>query len=398
MLRQRIDGDHHHLTEFRHDLHAHPELMYQEERTSAKVQEQLREVGIEFKAGLAGGTGVLAWLPATESGGATVALRADMDALPILEETGLPYASTKPGVMHACGHDGHTAILVGAVRALAAETSRRNNVLFVFQPAEEGGAGGNRLCEEGAMSGGQIGKAVDVIYGLHGWPEAPRGRMLTRNGPLMAATDEFFVKVRGRGGHAAAPHLAIDPVVITAQIITAIQSIASRNVSATDSIIFTVGAIHAGQATNVIPETVEFKGTMRTLTPETRLLGRTRFHDLVRSITEAFGATAEIDWHESYPVTRNDPWATERFRNIARSLHGGDRVHEQPTPVMGGEDFSYYGLHVPACFFFVGMGSPEGNPAPSVHTPRFDFCDDIIPDCVETMCALALSPVDRATA
>jgi len=209
----------------------------------------------------------------------------------------------------------------------------------------------------------------------------------------MAATDGIRVTIRGRGGHAAAPHTTSDSIVASAQIITAIQSIAARNVDPLDSIVFTIGSIHGGEAQNVIPESVEMRGTMRTLLPETRVLGKRRFFEVVEGIAEAMGVHAEIAWEEGYPVTANHPWATERFREIARGVLGDDRVREQPVPVMGGEDFSFYGLHVPACFFFVGMKRIGHDESPSVHTPRFDFNDAVIPDCVAVMSQLALGPV-----
>ena len=391
--KDRIQEDHAFLTEFRHDLHQHPELMFQEKRTSQCVVAALESAGIEDRAGLAGGTGVLGFLPATEPGGATVALRADMDALPIHEETGLAYASQTPGVMHACGHDGHTTILVGTVRNLCQIPDRKNNILFIFQPAEEGGAGGEKMCEDGVLDGSIFPAKVDVAYGLHGWPSASEGEILTKDGPMMAATDGFRVRVHGQGGHAAAPHTTHDPIVAMAQIITAIQSIASRSVDPLDSIVFTIAAVHGGEAQNVIPEVVELRGTMRTLLPETRILGKDRFFEIVQGIATAMGTRAEIDWYPGYPVTANDSWATDRFRQIARDVVGEDRVLEQPVAVMGGEDFSYYGLQVPATFFFVGMRRADQDEAPSVHTPRFDFNDAVIPDCVAIMSQLALDPV-----
>ncbi len=391
--RSRIAEDYEFLKEFRHDLHQHPELMFQEVRTSKCVVAALEAAGIEYQAGLAGGTGVLGFLPATEPGGATVALRADMDALPIHEETGLPYQSKTPGVMHACGHDGHTTILVGTVRNLCQTPSRKNNVLFIFQPAEEGGAGGEKMCEDGVLDGSIFPCKVDVAYGLHGWPSAPEGLILAKDGPMMAATDGFRVRIHGHGGHAAAPHTTRDPVVAMAQIVTAIQSIASRNIDPLDSIVFTIAAVHGGEAQNVIPEVVELRGTMRTLRAETRVFGEERFFEIVQGIATAMGTRSEIDWYPGYPVTANDPWATERFRMIARNVVGDDRVVEQPVPVMGGEDFAYYGLAVPASFFFVGMRRFDQEEAPSVHTPRFDFNDAVIPDCVAIMSQLALDPV-----
>lgn len=395
-LRDRIASDHKYVSDIRHDLHQHPELMFQEKRTSEVVQRELEAVGIEFKAGMANGTGVLGYLPATKdaSNAKTVALRADMDALPILEETGLPYASQNEGVMHACGHDGHTSILIGAARALAKETDRRNNVLLIFQPAEEGGAGGDFMCKEGALDGRIFPAKADVVYGLHGWPIGKRGVFGVKNGAMLAAVDEFTVRIKSPGGHAAKPDLTSDTVVAFAQIVSALQTVASRNVLATEGFILTVSFVHAGKAYNVIPSRLEFGGTMRTLSDDVRALGKKRFYEIVEGMCKTLGVQCEIEWSEGYPVTWNDTWATDRYRRIARTVVGEERMQEESAPVMGGEDFSYYGRHVPACFFFVGLCPPDRATYPSVHTPLFDFVDDVIPDAVETMCRLALEPVE----
>lgn len=370
--------------------------MYDEHWTSQRVRDELEKVGLEFVGGLAGGTGVVGWLPATATEGLathTVALRADMDALPIHEETGLPYASTIDGKMHACGHDGHTSILLGVVRAMLHEPERRNNVMFVFQPAEEGGAGADRLVKEGVLEGKVIGQPVDVIYGLHGNPWIKQGDFSVRVGPMMAAADEFVVKIHGRGGHAAMPHRTADPVVALAQIVSAVQTIASRNASPLDAIVFSVTILQAGNAHNVIPNTTMFSGTMRTLLPETRTMGKKRFQEIIDGIAGAMGCTAEIEWNNGYPVTLNDKWATERYWKVVGSLYG-DRVQEEPEPTMGGEDFSFYGYKVPACFYYAGLlRDGDSNPA-GLHTPKFDFNDAVIPDCVQAMCELALAEVE----
>lgn len=391
------------LVAFRHDLHRHPELSYEESRTSARVCEELDKLGIPYKAGLAKGTGIVAHLPATgaaDFGSAksvqAVALRADMDALPITECTGRPYASQIPGVMHACGHDGHTTILLGAARVLSKLDRRTNPVTFIFQPAEEGGAGGERMCDEGCLlgdEGGGLGPPVRRIFGLHGWPNVPLGTVASRPGPLLAATDDFTVRVRGTGGHAAYPHLARDPIVATAHAITALQSIASRNVGPTDSVICTVGAVNAGTASNVIPTSAEFIGTIRTLRAETRRLARERFYAIVEGTAAAFGCRAEVEWEEGYPVTHNDPALTEHFFSVAREALGESRVTLVEHPSLGGEDFSYYGRHVPACFFMLGLLPPGQDPAttPQLHQPEFDFNDDAIATGVEVMCRLALA-------
>jgi amidohydrolase len=377
------------LVAFRRDLHQHPELMYQESRTSGRVAEALREAGIEHRTGLAGGTGVLGFIPATRPGGGTVALRADMDALPIHEETGLPYASGNPGVMHACGHDGHTAILLGAARALHQMAERPNDVLLLFQPAEEGGAGARRMIEDGCLDGSVLGGRPDAVFGLHGNPLISEGVLSVREGPMMAATDEFTVRIQGRGGHAAMPHLVADPVVALAQCVSALQAVASRNVSPLDSIVFSVTVLEAGQAHNVIPDATKFAGTMRTLRPETRELGKRRFYGTVEGVAAAMGCRAEVEWHVGYPVTRNDAWATAQFRRVAAAVVGNGRLQDEEHPTMGGEDFSFYGEHVPACFFYVGLRRPGDDDPALLHTPRFDFNDAVIPDAVATMLALA---------
>lgn len=388
------------LVAIRHDLHAHPELMWQEERTSALVQRELAALGIEYKSGLAGGTGVVGYLPATtgEAGARSVALRADMDALPITEETGLPYSSTRDGVMHACGHDGHTTILLGAARTLAAIEERPNPVTFVFQPAEEGGGGGQRLCAEGMLKGGTknddtsgLGNPVGRIYGLHGWPSEPVGTVTTRPGPLMASTDEFLITVRGRGGHAAWPHLANDPVVAASAIVMSLQTIVSRSTSPVDSAVCTIGRIAGGTVDNVIPEAVELEGTTRALTPEMRALAEERVRTIAEQVARAHGCTAQIRWNVGYPVVKNDKDMTGRFFELAREVLGETNVRLAETPVMGGEDFAYYAEHVPACFYFLGLRAEGAAGHPELHTPRFDFNDDAIATGVEMMARLALS-------
>lgn len=384
------------LTAFRHELHRHPELSYEEVRTASSVGAQLEKLGVAYKAGVAR-TGLVAHIPATTGGAReAVALRADMDALPITENTGRPYASTTPGVMHACGHDGHTTILLGAARVLSRLDHRPNPVTLLFQPAEEGGAGGERMCDEGCLlgeEGGGVGPRVGRIFGLHGWPDMPVGHVATRPGPLLAATDDFEVRIHGTGGHAAFPHLAHDPVLASAHVVTAIQSIASRGASPVESVVCTVAGIHGGQANNVIPAHVDFVGTVRTLTAETRRMARERFFALVESTAAAFGCRAEIDWQEGYPSTVNDAGLTDHFFGVARDALGTERVGLVEHPTMGGEDFSYYGRHVPACFYLLGL-LPEGaDPAstPKLHQAEFDFNDDAIPTGVEMMCRLALA-------
>jgi len=382
------------LVEFRRDLHRHPELAYQERRTSQAVVRELSTIGVEHVAGLAGGTGVVAHIPPTDPARAdrpAVALRADMDALPIEERTGLAYASTTPGLMHACGHDGHTANLVGVARVLMNLPHRPNPVTLLFQPAEEGGAGAKRLCEDGALSGKVIGPKVGVVFGLHGWPQFEVGTLGSRPGALLAATDNVVVTVRGTGAHAAYPQYSRDPILAASHVITALQAIVSRNTSPFESVVVTIATINGGTARNIIPETVTFSGTVRTLKPETRIATKARFFETAEHAAAAFGCRAEIDWQEGYPVTFNDEVVTARFERVARATFGDQRVVDIPTPTMGGEDFSYYGEHAPGCFFVLGV-RPKGRATyPTLHQPDYDFNDDALETGIEAMVALALS-------
>ena len=383
------------LRALRQELHQHPELSYQERRTSARVAEELRRAGVVVKTGLGKGTGVLGYLPASdpanEAKGA-VALRADMDALPIVERTGKPYASTTSGVMHACGHDGHTAILLGTAQVLSA-MERPRPVLLVFQPAEEGGGGAEVMVREGALEGegkGGLGAPARVIFGLHGWPTLELGRVASKAGPLLAATDDFEVTMRGVQSHGAYPHYGRDPIVASAAAIGALQTIVSRGVGPLDSCVVSVGAIHAGTADNIIPEACTFIGTVRTLRAQTRTLAKERFFEVVRGVAEAHGCTAEIVWKPGYPVTENDAGATERFFEIAQRVLGPQQVERVEHATMGGEDFAYYGQKVPACFYLLGLKPAGAASYPTLHQPDFDFNDDALAVGVEVMCGLAL--------
>jgi amidohydrolase len=367
-------------------------LAFKEQKTSDLVKRQLSEAGIEYVGGLAGGTGVLARLPATTSGGSTVALRADMDALPILEETGLPYKSSNEGVMHACGHDGHTTILLSAAKLLSQTDHRENEVLFIFQPAEENGGGGKKMRDEGVLTGAILGKPADTIFGLHGFPSVEIGRVSTRVGPLLASACQLKITIKGKGAHAAQPHKGIDPILVASHIVTALQTVSSRSVDPLDSVVVTIGKIEAGHAHNVIPDTAILSGTLRTLSDEVSSLATGRIERIVSSIAEAFDATAQVEWEAvPYPVTRNDKGATERFRKIARSVVGADCVLEEPNPSMGGEDFSFYGQQVPACFFFLGLRPSEQETYPNLHSPTFDFNDNALQLGIELMTNLALA-------
>ncbi|MCA9277824.1 MAG: amidohydrolase [Phycisphaeraceae bacterium] len=381
--------------EIRHDLHMHPELMFEEARTAKLVMNELKTLGIECKGGFAKGTGVIGYLPANAPGASqtgTVALRADMDALPINEETGKPYASKTPGIMHACGHDGHTTILLTVARVLS-KMQRPHPVLFVFQPAEEGGGGADHMVKEGALDGeakGGLGEPVTRMFGLHGWPSLEIGTVATRPGPLLAATDEIEVTIHGTQCHAAFPHLGTDTVVASASVINTLQTIPSRSIAPTDSCIVTIATIHAGTANNVIPASVHMTGTVRTLSDETRALTKKRFFEVVNHTAQAHDCRAEIHYEEGYPVTRNDDALAAWFLDTARGVIGDENVLVQPTAVMGGEDFSYYCNKVPSCFFFLGIRPKGQETYPSLHQPDFDFNDDAIEIGVQLMCACAI--------
>lgn len=381
----------------RRELHRYPELSYQEQRTSRRIQDELSRLGIAYRAGLAKGTGVVAYIPPTEAGGAalpSVGLRADMDALPIVEATGKSYASQTPGVMHACGHDGHVAILLGAARVLMRLPVRPRGVTLIFQPAEEGGAGGAAMCDDGCLrgqAGGGLGSPVGRIFGLHGWPTLPLGITATRPGPLLAAVDDFEVIIRGTQAHGAYPHQGNDPIVAAAHVVVALQSLVARNVPPLESAVLTVGAIQGGTATNIIPQEVKFIGTVRTLTTDTRTLMEARFKQVVAQTALALGCAAAVDWQPSYPVTHNDATLAEEFLALAARTLGPARVQRVDQPTMGGEDFAYYGQHVPACFFLVGLKPPGTERVPMLHQPDFDFNDDAITTGVELMVAAALA-------
>ncbi|MEM9082136.1 MAG: amidohydrolase [Planctomycetota bacterium] len=378
----------------RHTIHANPELMFEEAETSKLVQQELSEAGIAFVAGLARGNGVLAYLPATtdESRAKTIGLRADMDALPILEATGKEYASRNEGVMHACGHDAHTANLVGVAKVLKQTEHRPNNVMFIFQPAEEGGAGGDLMVKDGALDGSRIGKPVDMLFGLHGWPGIKLNQLSSKPGPLLAATDEFSVTLLGHGGHAAMPHVLSDPVVAAAQVVTALQSIVSRNNDPVDGMVISVTDISTpNDANNIIPHSSTIKGTIRTLSDNGREVAVKRFHEVVQGVAGAMGCIAEFDFEPGYPVTENDADAYNHWREVMSGTFAAGTIEETPAPFMGGEDFSFYCKEVPSCFFLVGL-QPDGDPPyPGLHTPEFDFNDDAMSVAMLSFCALALA-------
>ncbi|MAD19769.1 MAG: hypothetical protein CMJ52_06050 [Planctomycetaceae bacterium] len=381
------------LVEIRHDLHAHPEVGYEEHRTSEVIQRELTAAGVRHVGGLAGGTGVLAWIPGRGEGPAT-GLRADIDALPIQEETGLPWASTHPGRMHACGHDGHTTILLGAARVLAEESKAgrlERPVVLVFQPAEEGGGGGRRMVEDGCLEGRVAPFKVDRMFGLHGWPMLDAGMVGVKDGPLLAASDRFEIDVHGEGCHAAQPHFGRDPVVATAAMVTALQSIVGRNVDPLDAAVVSVTVIDAGSAFNVIPMSARLGGTARSLRAGIQDLVERRIEEVATAIATAHGCRAEVRYQRGYPVTVNDPDTTDRVRAIAGEELGADRIVEVDRPTMGGEDFAFYGQVVPASFFLLGQRPSPADPMPDLHSPRYDFNDATIETGVRLFRRIALA-------
>ena len=375
----------------RHDIHAHPELGYNEIRTSNVIQDFLSNNEIQYKGGLAKGTGVLAHI--SGEGEKSVGLRADIDALPIVEENTFDWKSVHEGCMHACGHDGHTAILLGTAKVLsliAKEEAIPNPVTFVFQPAEEGGAGGEQMVLDGCLNGTVLGPEVGMMFGLHGWPQLPLNNVATKAGPMLAADIGVSVTIRGVGGHAAFPYLCKDPIICAANVVTSLQQLVSRNTDPLDSLVVSITQFHSGTAHNIIPEEVKLVGTMRYLEKETGIMAKERFREIVNSIAIAHGCTAEVDLRDGYPVTCNDEFAVDTFFKIAKETIASKRVLPFEKPVMGGEDFSYYCQEVPSCFFAVGL-LPEGvNEIPALHQPKFDFNDEAIRTGIQLFCALAL--------
>ena len=349
----------------RRTIHRHPELMYEEVRTSKLVQDTLDELGVDYIAGIAE-TGVLATLGTGQ--GPCVALRADMDALPIHEETDVPFRSEIDGKMHACGHDCHTAMLLGAARLLKSqESSLQGTVKLFFQPAEEGGAGGLRMCEEGVLENPD----VQRVFGLHVWPRVPVGTAASREGTFLAASSFLKVTISGKGGHAAMPHMAVDPVITSAKVITELQTIVSRELDPINSGVISITAIHGGKASNVIPEKVEMMGTIRSLTMDGLNHMQERAQTIIEAVAMAHRCTAVVEYPgHDYPPTVNDGALWDKVKEIGSELLGEGKVFDVP-PVMGGEDFAYYTQKVPGCFVGLGVGNPEIGAEHNVHHPLF---------------------------
>jgi len=356
------------LTAWRRDLHAHPELLFDTHRTAGLVAARLRDFGCDAVVEGIGRTGVVGVIRGRQPGDGVIGLRADMDALPIAETTGLPHASTVPGKMHACGHDGHTTMLLGAARYLAETRNFAGTAVVIFQPAEEGGGGGREMVEDGLME--RFG--ITEVYGIHNWPGHPAGSFAIRPGPFFAATDTFDIAVTGRGGHAAKPQDVIDPIVVASHLVQTLQTIASRSADPVGQIVVSVTALQAGSgAHNVIPQTASLRGTVRTLDPALRDLAERRMHEIAAGVGAAFGAVIDVDYTRSYPVMANADAQTEYAAAVARAVGGA--CGDAPL-VMGGEDFAYMLEARPGAYILVG----NGESAP-LHHADYDFNDDIIP-------------------
>ncbi|MGO4355816.1 M20 aminoacylase family protein [Rhizobium sp. RAF36] len=357
------------VTEWRRHIHARPELLFAVENTAAFVAEKLKEFGVDEIVTGIGRTGVVGLIKGNGGGSRTIGLRADMDALPLTEISGKPWASTTPGKMHACGHDGHTAMLLGAAKYLAETRNFNGNVAVIFQPAEEGGGGGNLMVKDGMMER----FSIEEVYGMHNLPGLPVGQFAIRKGPIMAATDEFTVTIKGRGGHAAQPNRTIDPIAIGAQIVANLQMIAARTVDPLRSVVVSVTKFNAGFAHNVIPNDAQIAGTIRTLDPEVRDIAESRFKQVINGLAAAHGAEADIAFHRNYPVTVNHAAETGHAIATATDIAGAANVNPEIDPMMGGEDFSYMLNARPGAFIFIGNGDTAG-----LHNPAYDFNDEVI--------------------
>jgi amidohydrolase len=369
----RIADLHAEITAWRRDLHAHPELLFDVHRTAGIVADRLKTFGCDEVVTGVGRTGVVGVIRGRKqgaSGDRVIGLRADMDALPIAEQTNLPYRSTVPGKMHACGHDGHTSMLLGAAKYLAETRDFAGTAVVIFQPAEEGGGGGREMVKDGVME--RFG--IEEVYGMHNAPGLPVGAFAIRPGAMLAASDRILIDIEGHGGHAAKPHKCVDTILVGAQIINQIQSIVARNVDPIDSAVVSICVFQAGDTGNVIPQTAHLRGTARSLTPAVRDRLEQRLHEIVEGTARLYGATAKLTYHRDYPVTRNHERQTAFAVSVAAQVAGRDRVDAAAAPVMGGEDFSFMLEARPGAFIFVGNGDSAG-----LHHPAYDFNDETIP-------------------
>jgi hippurate hydrolase len=370
----RVADLHNEIKEWRRDLHAHPELRYDVHRTAGSVADKLKSFGCDEVVPGIGRTGVVGVIrgrkSGTKAGNRVIGLRADMDALPIEEETGLPYKSTVPGKMHACGHDGHTAMLLGAAKYLAETRNFAGTAVVIFQPAEEGGAGALAMLKDGLIK--RFG--IDEVYGMHNYPGLPVGQFAIRPGPMMAAADHLAIEIEGKGGHAARPHLAIDTILVGAQMINQLQSIVARNIDPLQSAVVSICMFQAGQTDNVIPQHAILRGTARSLTAEVREVLQKRIDEVVEGTAKMYGASAKITYTNGYPVVVNHERQTAFAADVAREIAGKDKVDVDVPPVMGAEDFAFMLNERPGAFIFVGNGDTAG-----LHHPAYDFTDETIP-------------------
>lgn len=357
------------MTGWRHDLHQNPELGYEETRTSKAVADRLEAWGLEVHRGI-GRTGVVGVLDGELGAGPTIGLRADMDALPMEEETGAEHRSKNPGIFHGCGHDGHTTMLLGAARHLAATRRFAGRVVFVFQPAEEGLAGARAMIEDGLFDR----FPCDEVFGMHNWPQLDLGQVAVRTGPMMAASDLVRIEVEGVGAHAAMPHRGVDPVFVASQIIGALQSLVSRSTSPTDAAVVSITKVEAGTAANVIPRTATLTGTCRSFRAETRDRLEAGIQRIAVGVAEALGATARVTYSRGYPPTVNHADQTAFAREVAAGMLGEDAVVVDPEPSMGGEDFAFMLEQVPGTYVWLGTGGEF-----DLHHPRYDFNDAALP-------------------
>ena len=357
------------IAAWRQDLHAHPELLFDTHRTSEFVANKLRAFGCDEVVTGIGRTGVVGIIKGkTDTSGRAVGLRADMDALPILEETGVEYASSEEGKMHACGHDGHTAMLLGAAQYLCETRNFDGTAVVIFQPAEEGGGGGREMCKDGLMER----FSIQEVYGMHNWPGMEIGAFAIRPGAFFAATDLFEIQVEGRGGHAAKPHETIDTTVVASHVVLALQTIASRNADPVGQVVVSVTSFEtSSDAFNVIPQTVHMKGTVRTLAPDMRDLAEERLTALATGVAASFGATATVKYQRNYPITVNHERETDFAAEVAASVSGSCA---EADLVMGGEDFSFMLEERPGAYILMGNG-----PSAALHHPKYNFNDEAIP-------------------